>query len=210
MTVGQRIKHRRKELGFSADKLGELIGKNRATIYRYENNDIENMPYDVVEPLANALQVSPAYIMGWTTDKLSIIAEENYPYIAAPISAGMPETVESLEKLSEITMPNSIMGKYAGHRDIQIMRINGESMNRVIPNGSLIAVKRIDVCNINDGDIVVYRDNYEYAVKRMFRSNKQIIFRPDSTNPSFVDYVADADERLDILGKVVVYIVELD
>lgn len=210
MTVGQRIKHRRKELGFSADKLGELIGKNRATIYRYENNDIENMPYDVVEPLANALQVSPAYIMGWTTEKLSVVAEENYPYIAAPISAGMPETVESLDELSEITMPNSIMGKYAGHRDIQIMRINGESMNRVIPNGSLIAVKRIDVCNINDGDIVVYRDNYEYAVKRMFRSNKQIIFRPDSTNPSFVDYVADADERLDILGKVVVYIVELD
>jgi transcriptional regulator with XRE-family HTH domain len=65
MNVGQRIKNRRKELKLSVDKLAELIGKNRATIYRYENNEIENMPYDVIEPLADVLQVSPAYLMGW-------------------------------------------------------------------------------------------------------------------------------------------------
>lgn len=49
----------------SADKLAELINKNRATIYRYEKNEIENMPYDVIEPLAKVLNVSPAYLMGW-------------------------------------------------------------------------------------------------------------------------------------------------
>lgn len=65
MNVGQRIKNRRKELKLSVDKLAELIGKNRATVYRYEKNDIENMPYDVIEPLAEVLKVSPAYLMGW-------------------------------------------------------------------------------------------------------------------------------------------------
>lgn len=55
MNVGQRIKNRRKELGMSADKLAELINKNRATIYRYEKNEIENMPYDVIKPLAKVL-----------------------------------------------------------------------------------------------------------------------------------------------------------
>lgn len=65
MSVGQRIKHRRKELGISADKLGEIIGKNRATVFRYENGDIENMPLDVIEPIAKALLTTPQFLMGW-------------------------------------------------------------------------------------------------------------------------------------------------
>ena len=65
MNIGQRIKHRRKELGMSADKLGEALGKDRSTIYRYENGDIENLPLDILEPIAKALKTTPQYLMGW-------------------------------------------------------------------------------------------------------------------------------------------------
>ena len=68
MTVGDRIKLRRKEIGMSADKLGEAIGKNRATVFRYENGEIEKMPIDVLEPIAEALLTTPAYLMGWEDD----------------------------------------------------------------------------------------------------------------------------------------------
>ena len=65
MNTGDRIKQRRLELGLSADDLGAKIGKSRATIYRYENGDIENMPTPVLEPLAKALDTTPADLMGW-------------------------------------------------------------------------------------------------------------------------------------------------
>lgn len=65
MTIGERIKQRRKELGLSVDELAELLHKNRATIYRYESNEIEKLPTTVLEPLAKALGVTPAYLMGW-------------------------------------------------------------------------------------------------------------------------------------------------
>lgn len=65
MNIGQRIKDRRKELKMSADELGAKLGKNRATIYRYENGDIENLPLDILEPIAKALQTTPQYLMGW-------------------------------------------------------------------------------------------------------------------------------------------------
>lgn len=138
------------------------------------------------------------------------VRETNYEYIVHPVSAGLPESVEGVADISDIAIPDSIMGKYAGQADIKMMRINGESMNRVIPDKSLIAVKRTALCNIKDGDIVVYNDNYEYAVKRMYRAGDNVIFRPDSHNPAFTDYVTAADEHLDIIGKVVIYIVELD
>ncbi len=65
MNIGHRIKERRKELGMSADELAEKLEKNRSTIFRYEKGDIENLPLEMLEPLAEILQTTPAYIMGW-------------------------------------------------------------------------------------------------------------------------------------------------
>lgn len=68
MTIGQRIKARRKELHISADELGKKLGKDRSTIFRYEKGDIENLPLDILKPIADALGVTPAYLMGWEKD----------------------------------------------------------------------------------------------------------------------------------------------
>lgn len=68
MNIGKIIKERRIELGMSADDLAQKIGKNRATIYRYENGDIENLPTYVLEPIAKALNMTPADLLGLHDD----------------------------------------------------------------------------------------------------------------------------------------------
>lgn len=65
MTIGERIKLRRKELGLTVDQIAEKLNKNRATIYRYESDDIESLPITIIKPLARALNVTPAWLMGW-------------------------------------------------------------------------------------------------------------------------------------------------
>lgn len=64
MNIGMRIKERRKYLGMSVDDIANKLNKNRATIYRYESNDIENLPVTILEPLAKILETTPAYLMG--------------------------------------------------------------------------------------------------------------------------------------------------
>lgn len=215
MTVGERIKKRRKQLKLSVDKLAEMIGKNRATIYRYESDEIENMPYDVIEPLAKALNVSPAYLMGWDNESVKEISTR-YPYIPVSISAGLPLDIEAVEsdRVETIPIPDRIMGKWAGSKDIFMMRVNGDSMNKVIPHHSLIAVKRVELSSLKDGDIVVYSDDCSYAVKRFYNdtSNDRLIFRPDSKDNRFIDYIVPYSEaeNIKIHGKVVTYIVNLD
>lgn len=71
MNIGQRIKEKRKELKMSADELAKRLGKDRSTIYRYEKGDIENLPLDILEPIANALETTPAYLMGWVSEETS-------------------------------------------------------------------------------------------------------------------------------------------
>jgi transcriptional regulator with XRE-family HTH domain len=63
--IALRIKQKREEMGFSVDKLAKKIGKSRATLYRYENGFIEKMPSNVLSDIANALGVTPAYLLGW-------------------------------------------------------------------------------------------------------------------------------------------------
>lgn len=65
MTIGERIKARRIELGMSVEELGKRLGKNRTTVYRYETGYIENLPIDILEPIAAVLHTTPAYLMGW-------------------------------------------------------------------------------------------------------------------------------------------------
>lgn len=70
MDTGERIKNRRKEIGMTADNLALELGVSRSTIYRYESGFIEKLPLDFLEPLADALNTTPDYLMGWTDDPI--------------------------------------------------------------------------------------------------------------------------------------------
>lgn len=65
MKTGERIKQLRKQLNLSADELGALIGKDRSTIYRYENGDIYSAPINIIPTLAKALKTTPQHLLGW-------------------------------------------------------------------------------------------------------------------------------------------------
>lgn len=65
MEIGERIKRRREELGITVDEVAKRLGKHRATIYRYESDEIRTLPTDVLEPLAVILETTPAALMGW-------------------------------------------------------------------------------------------------------------------------------------------------
>jgi transcriptional regulator with XRE-family HTH domain len=65
LSTGERMKLRRKELGYSADFIAEKLNVSRSTIFRYEGGDIEKLPIDILEPLSEILHTTPAYLMGW-------------------------------------------------------------------------------------------------------------------------------------------------
>ena len=99
MNIGNRIKQRRIDLDISAEELAAMIGKSRATIYRYENGDIENLPTTILEPLAEALETTPAYLMGWDDDPFDY---DNYDLeIPEVFNGNVKKFIEYEEALSE-------------------------------------------------------------------------------------------------------------
>lgn len=75
--IGQLIKELRLKKKMSVEELAKKIGKSRATVYRYENNEIEDLPYTVLGPIAEALGTTPAYLLSWEDDLLEYVAEED-------------------------------------------------------------------------------------------------------------------------------------
>lgn len=211
MSVGERIKDRRKQLKLTVDNVAKKLNKNRATIYRYESSEIENMPLEILEPLAKVLKVTPAYLMGWESKNEQPTPSSAYPFLPTNVAVGFPESISGITEtdIEHISIPDTVMGKWAGQSDIYLMRVNGQSMNNVIPDRSLIAIKPVNLTNLNDGDIVVFSDEHEYSAKRFYCGGDKIHFKPDSSDFRFTDYITNKNNcDLKIHGKVVIYIVE--
>ena len=68
MDKGERIKELREGKNITQTELADMIGKTKQNIYKYENGIITNIPSDKIELMAEKLDVSPAYIMGWASD----------------------------------------------------------------------------------------------------------------------------------------------
>lgn len=93
MTTGERMKFRRKQLGFSAEYVAEHLGCSPSTIYRYENGDIEKMPLDSLAPLASVLLTSPEYLLtGDSIEKTAVPKDDGL----SPLEAQLMELVRRL------------------------------------------------------------------------------------------------------------------
>ena len=65
MTIGERIKQRRLELGLTQTELAQKLGnKTRASVCNVEK-DKEDLTTARIRQYAEALETTPAYLMGW-------------------------------------------------------------------------------------------------------------------------------------------------
>lgn len=201
MNIGQRIKDRRLTLGLSVDQVAEKIGKNRATVYRYESNDIEDLPTSILEPLAKALMTTPAYLMGWEDpQKKKDVFEYNPTHkipILGHISAGLPLYAEE-------HVEGYIYTELNGGNEYFGLRVKGDSMTAArICEGDIIIVRKQET--VEDGEIaVVMVGDDDATVKRFHKNGSTVMLTPQSYNPVHQTQVYDLRQtNIRIVGKVI-------
>ena len=202
MTIGERIKKLREEKNITVDKLAELIGKNRATIYRYESSEIEKLPTSVLEPLCKALGTTPAYLMGWSDSNLSNIKNiEPIPtMVKVPLlgTIACGETILAEENIEDyINMPEKAKGTFA-------LRCKGDSMiNARIFDGDIVFIR--EQPEVENGEIAAVLIDDEATLKRVYKTENSIELRPE--NPTFkpLYYQKEEMNKVRILGKAVGY-----
>lgn len=63
--LSERIKLRRQQLNLTLLYVAEELGVKEATVQRYESGEIKNIKHETISALAEILQCSPEYLMGW-------------------------------------------------------------------------------------------------------------------------------------------------
>jgi repressor LexA len=198
--IGERIKKRRKELNISVDELAKILDKDRATIYRYESNDIVKLPTTVLEPLSKALNVSPSYLMGWDDPepKQDLEVMNNvYPRpIFDSVSAGFGAYADSHivgYQPVYISNPHDIDSTIC-------IRVTGESMYPKIEDGDMIVVRKQP--SVDNGSIGVVLIGDEAVVKKITIGKNTLTL--ESINPLYPPRVfKDAElDGVEIVGLV--------
>lgn len=217
--MAKRIKKKRLELGLTQEELGKLIGTQRAAVNKYESGLVENMKRSTIKQMSMIFGVDPKWLMAFDIDEdySTDSSHSKYKMFPVSISAGYLENIDGIDTYDLVTIADEIMGKYAGRKDVILLKVNGDSMNKLIPDGAYIVVdtNKNHVTDIKDRDIVVFANNGEgYSIKRYVNDvkNERFLFKPESTDDTFtaieVSYGNSSDLKL--IGKVVKYIVSLD
>lgn len=133
-----------------------------------------------------------------------------YPSVAAGALAEM-ESVD-VWNIDTISIPTMMLDSYAETKGLFAMRVNGDSMDNVIPHKSIIVVKPVEQSIYKDGDIVVFSYNQKYSLKR-YRPNiikDFVIFEPDSTDGDFKSIPINKKDlyesnEVSVYGKVIFF-----
>ena len=67
--MANKIRELRKAKGLTLEQVGDLVGVGKSTVRKWETGIIANMKRDKISALANALDTTPAYLMGWEEEQ---------------------------------------------------------------------------------------------------------------------------------------------
>lgn len=219
--ISNNIRYLRLKSGIEQSQISELLGKKSTSAVSEWEKGIRVPNVGDLHDLANYFRVSLDDLVKKDLEMESLSYNSSnfyneYKMFPVSISAGCLENIDGIDTYDLVTIADEIMGKYAGRKGIILLKVNGESMNKIIPNGAYIVVdtNKTHVTDIKDRDIVVFANSEGYSVKRYINDvkNERFLFKPESLDDTYSDITVEYSEssELKLVGKVVKYIVSLD
>lgn len=193
MSFGARMKDARNKKGLTLEEVGNRIGKSKSVVQRYESGVISNLNNKIIEDIADILDVSPAYLMGWITVTPS--NEVNIP-VLGQISCGDPITAEdNIEEYKKRLADNLPSG------ELFYLKAKGDSMSPVIMDGSYVLCRQQN--DVENGEIaaVLVNGETEATLKKVRKLGDSVLLEP--INREYEPFMIDEDNPARIVGKAI-------
>ena len=195
MTIGDRVKLLRQKKKMTQLELAEKLGyKSKSSVAHIENG--RDIPRSMVVTLADILDTTPSYLMGWEDDKpadaLTVLPTEKIHMIPVfgSVAAGFGAYASS-DILEYI--PLYIENNCDVENTICIT-VKGQSMYPKIEEGDRIVVRRQD--SVDNGRIAVVMIGDEAVVKRVECEKNRLTLI--SINPEYPPRIIEGKDLEDV------------
>ena len=130
--------------------------------------------------------------------------DKNSNYYMCPvygrIAAGQPNWAEECIE-GKIPIDPELMN-IINPEECYFLKVNGESMNKVIKNGAFALIRKTDW--VENGEIaVVLVNGFDATLKKFTKQGDLVILEPISDDPSFTTQVYNKDTEIKIIGKYI-------
>lgn len=188
MNVGEKIKARRLELDLTLEEVGNFVGVTKSTVRKWETGAIENMGRDKIAKLAQALRVSPIFIMtGKITNDPIMPKIPLYSEIACGDLVFVDEHI-----IDYISLPYLSDNHFA-------QRASGDSMiGAGISDGDILVFEHSNI--IENGEIGAFCVDGKCTCKRFKRLENGLILQPE--NGKFDPVIIDENTNFRVIGKL--------
>ena len=204
---GYKIAEARIAKGWSQQDLAEKLGTTQQTIQRYEAG-ARDIKSSVLVKLSAALGVTISYLLGMENASIPSNAMTDVPLYGS-IAAGTP--IEMMEVEDMYPVPTALHDKYP---DAFLLKVEGDSMNRILPNGCYALVDPCDDIDYSGDPYAVCVNGCDATVKRVRKLNNGFELAPDSNDPTYkpivYDYGVKGTATVTVIGRVVYYVLPFD
>jgi repressor LexA len=204
MSFGNILKKIRQDNSLTQEDLAKKIETSRSNIANYEND--KNMPsIDVLDKLAKTFNCSIDYLLGKSDiknpEEMSNISDKIYMCpVYGQIPAGEPNWAEECIE-GRLPLDPNLMN-IVDPEECYFLRVNGESMNKIIKNGAYALIRKADW--VENGDIaVVLVNGYDATLKKFTKNNDVVVLEPMSNDPTFQTQIYTKDTPIKIIGKYI-------
>jgi len=197
MTLGEKIKSRRKQLRMSQQDFAESVSISQAAVSQWEIG--KTMPgIDMIHRIAEVLNTSYEWLIGIEEER----TESAWVPALGTVRGGIPNTaVEDIDDYEELSPELVSTGA-----EYFALKVRGDSMAPLMPEGAHIICRKQDTAQ--DGDIcVVLVNGDEATVKRIKLLPEGLMLI--GANPSFQPIVYTASEIMSLPVKVIGKAVEV-
>lgn len=193
MSFSRRLQEAREKSGLTLEEVGEKVGKSKSTIQRYESGHVTKLDNEMISKLAEAVRVSPVYLMGWTN--VNPVNTVQIP-ILGDIACGDPITAED-----NIIGYQTRISDDLPKGELFYLRAKGNSMSPDIKSGALVLCRQQP--DVENGEIaaVLVNGNTEATLKKVRKINDTILLEP--INDEYEPYIVNKDNPATIIGKAV-------
>ncbi|WP_271396840.1 XRE family transcriptional regulator [Salinicoccus roseus] len=203
MDFNKKIKELRLKNGLNKVEMAKKIGVSEGTIRMWENGTNEPR-MGMIEKISTIFGVSKNWLIGYGEEVTPTDDEVDINFYGK-VSAGNFEQV-SIED-GTLKVPRSVF-KGVNPEECFGLKVNGDSMNKVLANDSFIVVHDYRFGHspeIKTSDIMVIRNGGSHTIKRVRLTETKVHFEPDSYIDEFKTdtYDLDFSDDIEVIGRVI-------